>query len=675
MSAQSELRSVKESFSKEIYELKADNVGVVPQGTVWQYELQSNPPDYLKKKERKMLQNECFRFLRFDELDSGVAFLSPTKFLAAHELSELSTNTLVVRIERESSRLDAGYQKVWLGDGNRSAWSSVDIVGCYNINAPSEDQVGVGSKLVPNIETCSITTKVEALKLAGIVESKGDQQQMSMMVNALSAILAKNTLPPTATGNTTLVIHGIKIYDTEDPGEPLDYELVFYEGVASQVSVSSGRFVQSVVPCHKIFFEPMLLSMYIEHHIKDLIFSWSGSSKTLGDLLRGVQVHPNYHGKQREITIAGFAPTNPASTMFNRFGSEISVAEYFVSGKGLKTTHPAHPCVMIGSEENLQYIPTSCCEILPRQSFRNAFPKAALAKLATLTRGLYTTSPASLNVKSAEMLELTAAATVFCIGDGVEVSPLYNLFHKLLKYKTTLGNGCNAHWNEAHVLKDSATSADWAKCTKNRVEEVSSRATMPQVVLAIFSKKDSNKTAYQKFKLIYDRDLRFQSCCINISTLHKCHSKDPDNGTDKYVNSLLRELRAKVESTDVVDRSLKPVGEVLLIEAHVVPLTKTSELASGRKLLDVSQSNFICLVTISWKLEGVGHHQIMKYLQRGTPALIRALEKVLKKQLPRVTTHGGSCSRLIFYRSGFKEDRSALNSKPESPVGTSNYHL
>lgn len=324
-------------------------------------------------------------------------------------------------------------------------------------------------------------------------------------------------------------------------------------------------------------------------------------------------------------------------------------------GKHIFLTHPAQPCLVVGSLDRPQFLPTCVCDILPGQSYRRALPIAASARLRKVSqarrecRPLHELPKASdvspdsgapdiLKILTPNRVLRTVAAT-----PGTEVCAL-KLTKSLVRnpdfkdaYKqrpfmvlfVEVGNDA-AVTTEATItkrlvedtvegllvdrtgpaartckLKSSQDDSMWSSQLQLAVSEALKCFKSLPIPLILPILSNNQKLAYKRLKKLCDVDVGYYSCCINISTLQKHHKKDPDMGLDTYSNRVLRRISAKLAPKPAFSKV-----ESLSMGVHIVPVQPLKE----EHRIEASRRTQYLISIVSKPLGTIGFYRSTTYL-------------------------------------------------------------
>ena len=444
------------------------------------------------------------------------------------------------------------------------------------------------------------------------------------------------------------VIHGNRIFDFTLSGLSIGFGLECRTGTFSRVRPCSDGLVKIVAPCHRVFYAPMKLSSFIAAHKPDFAMDSGENIKELGNVLRGLRIKiKQANGSERLTTINGVTSTCPSDTIFRLAdGSQSSVEDYFAGKRLVTLTGVDQPCVNIGSVKRLQHFPTSVCDIMPGQSFGKSLPPQAQVKFDKLraSEGLYkndtkaeqidcgqsTENPSSKRflrtVGQAEICRVLPQAhhvsangltKVECVGLSTKMKvpeKLEKQKHRFILFLAQVGNGPSLSRSigaftsilqkkakaqgmgalgptfENCTLKLSDTDHQWKNHVENMIDRPSDGEDHIPMVLTIIDNGETIKRAYQKVKSSFRIENGFESTCISTATLEKAHSKDADNGLDKYASALLHKVHAKAQGHSSADPDTRSTGlhdtkhNVILVGFHVAHLpVQNMSVGSDRK--------------------------------------------------------------------------------------------
>ena len=403
-----------------------------------------------------------------------------------------------------------------------------------------------------------------------------------------------------------LVVHGNKTFDFATKGQSIGFGLESRAGIESTIRTSSDGLMNIVTSCQRVFYAPLKLSTFIARHKPDFAIDSCGDIEDLNDTLRGLCIMvKKANGGEKLGRICAVTSTCPADTFFRPSDKdpEISVENHFVQNRHIILTGVDQPCINVGSIKWPQYFPTGVCQILPGQSFGKRLPLQAqvnlqklrnwesnrgdephlkqvdkrrnaeqhfqkqhipLPDIASTWRGLPAVHDIRLNGQckieplrlSLESESIKTPGTSFTnhpfslylaqVGNGPSLCKSFRPFSLILHNKAK-ALGMKGVWPpDTAVLKLSDPEDHWRKSVLEKRLTSSTKDQIP-MVLAVIDGGTSNKKAYNQVKSSFTLEHGLQSTCISTSTLEKAHSKDDDNGLDKYADAFLRKVLAKAE--------------------------------------------------------------------------------------------------------------------------------
>ena len=261
------------------------------------------------------------------------------------------------------------------------------------------------------------------------------------------------------------------------------------------------------------------------------------------------------------------------------------------------------------------------------------------------------------------------------VGNGPSLSRTLGAFTVILRQKAKDLDIEGAWSRNTCTLKLSDSRHYWIRSVRKTVRPNNCGKGPIPMVLVIIDGGESNKRAYEKVKFSFTIGQGLQSTCILMSTLKKAHSKDIDNGLDKYVGALLRKVFAK--SQGYASAKLDPVRDArsttsqknddLFIGFHVAHLPVQEVLVQNKG----SSDRWTSAVTITTKFMGEGgpyqtSTKLLPTYEVEKKNLSKAFKNYIEKLDARVKK--GKISRTLLFGSGVShvaapnlQDRLALH--------------
>ena len=640
----------------------------------WKYSLKITNANVLTKQERRWVERAFLKENKIDLLGEDLAAIDGHTFIAARKYEFLQDQCYTSNVVRRTERQDASFKQVFLGIdqsvGGRvvKAWSClIPSLGrddylrvqqqAYGQSPAEEARLRISDcATLPILVTCDVLP-VSFDPLPSL------SNEFALLARTLMNIpVAKNTASTVQKGSKEAiphVIHGNKIFDFSGAGEQLGHGLEYRHGMAKSISIANDSVAQVLQPCERVFFSPMKVSDFVASCLPRLPGSdeWPSSEK----ILRGLRIKVDQGFERFRIaTISGIGSTPPAHTSFKlvrgEHAEEITVEAYFTR-KHISLTHPTHPCLIVGSLDRPQFLPTCVCDILPGQSFRHALPIAASTRLGKVSQARRKCTPLFEPPKALDVAPDPEAPNILkvlcpnCIlrtlatSPGTQVRALkltkslvrsqdlkeaYNVRPFMVVF-VEVGNDV-AVTTEATIMKTLVKDAVeglligpaartcklklcqddsmWSSQLQLTVGEALKgyKKTQPvPLILPILS--NHQKSAYKRLKKLCDVDVGYHSCCINVSTLQKHHQKDPDMGLDTYTYHILRRICAKVAPEPAFSEVVNPVS--LAIGVHVVPIQPLKD--EGR--IEASRRTQSLISIASKPLNTIGSYRSTTYLK------------------------------------------------------------
>ncbi|KAI9706451.1 MAG: Protein argonaute 10 [Candelina mexicana] len=661
-------------------------------GSIWRYVIKCKS-DSLAKTEERLLVQAFKNYFKLEWMRGQLAFINGSTFLSSTEQGSLDKQTFVATLVRRPQRLDNSFHKVFAKVENDTTikwWSSV--VGGTIREFPKDSYLALptekNSKGTCQSQTVYVSAQPQKLDFKSILEA-GQSASGPQYTNALAGLFMPPPTPRTRLSDDSTFVHGNKWYPT--PGVPIGYGLSFRRGTATEVRPADSGFVRAALPCFRLFHSGIRVSEFMETHYPNLVNDTGDSSLSLAKILRGLMIRINEKdAKTRFATITGVSANKLADTTFSRGEDESSVSVVDHFAKRATLTSHGQLCVNIGSEKRPQYIPSCMCEIVPGQIYRHVVPKEAQAKVDQLKKDSYTSSTMS-NITSqprnstnlhrsrklatfgALSLDLSVPSTtsawvfsksasaafsahqsskvkVICLGVGTiaDTSPeVYALMKVINNTLEKWGASATASIpNLTNLENEEECISGIRKAVESSMVNQSEEVDQP-LVLTFINNDERNKSNYKRLKKIFDTDLGYHNCCINVGQLKKRTFEDQYRGIDKYAARVLHQIRAKAIPS-------KPgLEKTLLVGVHVATMPQHPKRASH----DTSKALLVALV--SKPAGGNQNFAASVVLQKCSESGNVDLEALLKDHLGRKSQFsspdgpGSFFTRIILYRSGF----------------------
>ncbi|KAI9789213.1 MAG: Protein argonaute 10 [Candelina submexicana] len=661
-------------------------------GSIWRYVIKCKG-HFLAKTEEKLLVQAFKDYFKLEWMRGQLAFINGSTFLSSTEQGSLDKQTFVATLVRRPQRLDNSFHKVFAkveDDTTIKWWSSV--VGGTIRELPKDSYLTLptetASKGTCQSQTVYVSAQAQKLDSKSILEA-GQSASSSQYTNALASLFMPPPTPRTKLSEDSTFVHGNKWYPS--PGVPVGYGLSFRRGTATEVRPTDSGFVRATIPCFRLFHSGIRVSEFMGTHYPNLVNDSRNYSLSLAKILRGLMIRIiEKDAKTRFATITGVSANKLADTTFSRGEDEssISVVDHFAKRATL-TSH-GQLCVNIGSEKRPQYIPSCMCEIVPGQIYRHVVPKEAQAKVDQLKKDSSTSSTmsnitsqtrTSTNLHRARKLATfgalsldisvpsTTSAWVFsksastafsahqsskvkvlCLGVGTVADTSPEVYALMKVINNTLKKwGASATVSIPNLTgfeNEEECISGIREAVESSMVNQSEKVDQP-LVLTFINNDEYNKPNYKRLKKIFDTDLGYHNCCINVGQLKKRTFEDQYRGIDEYAARVLRQIRAKAIPS-------KPgLEKTLLVGVHVATMAQNPERASH----DTSKAFLVALVS-----KPAGENQnfatsvvLQKCSELGTVDLEALLKDHLKRksQFSSPDGPGGFFTRIILYRSGF----------------------
>ncbi|KAI9874207.1 MAG: hypothetical protein M1830_010079, partial [Pleopsidium flavum] len=699
--------------------------------TLYRYEIICEPLNVLAKKEKRLLEKAFLQEFCIEPHKGSVAFLDGHTFLTSKLYQGLENCVLVGTINRRLEKPDGPFKPIYLeresGEGGQviKAWSSFTKGFCFGDEFSRKDTLyrnedpKIGSQIMM-VRASAAVKELDPEALLELLSKPSNPSAVAQYTEALSCLSISNNPERitllNALNSPSLVVHGNKVFDFTWPEDSLGYGLESRTGVNHDIRTTHKDLIRAILPCHRVFYSPIKVSNFIAEHLPGLAFTSSKAIDLLRTLLRGLRVQvQRSQRKTRFATISGIAETRPSETFFELMSAgghrTTNVADYFTKDKATPLTYSNHPCLIIGSEERPQFIPTCICEILPGQSFRNPIPKDALVKFNeikancswspsgndklanvvsqamplsglclhdTIGNKQFSLSPEQVACR--KMVKIAApgpdAAKIYSknkfriifveVGNAPAMSKTMDLFLGIFKRQLRdLNLGESLIDGNTLILKQSASIDSWQKdmdklISADTTQETPDKAcdrdtnTPAPFVLAFIGDGRENKQTYRKLKHVCDLDLGWQSCCVKLSTLDKLHRKNTDSGVDNYAYFLLRKMLAKSANNPYYNLMPLP-NATLLVGAHVAEASEGSTKGKEVQVNDAQSSHVYCITLASKPNGHKGTYKTTTLLKRAIGPDALGLEILLKAHLDeheKARVQISTLSRIVFYRSG-----------------------
>ncbi len=685
------------------------------------YEISCQPKVTLTKLEEQWLVQAFLKCCHIEPCYGRLVFVDSKHFMTFNHLHSFDGEIYKGIIDRHEYRRDDSYKRTYTR--GQKVWSKLSNASPTNDTGEShvvEDLNGGASSSLGSFQAWASCRVIEHLDF---VEMGGKAPAAQKFASALQQFyIPRNpaVIPGKLLKSEDFVVHGNKTFDFTKSGRSIGSGLECRFGTTLSVRPSSNGLTHIATPCKRVFYAPLKLSTFIAVHKPNFVMDSSKDIQDLNDVLRGLRVKIRQaNGVERLTSICEVSSTCPTDTMFRLAdsGTLSSVEDYFAQKHNVSLTGVDQPCINVGSARNPQYFPTSACHIMLVQSFGKRLPpqaqvdvdklqtserqhsngtnakqvnkgqtadrsvsKRRLQKLdQTATyRGLpeaYNVNPRGLTKIEPERLSFELGVpkrpetrvidnpfVLFLaqVGNGPSLSRTVEAFSLILKKKVKdLGMTEAFATHGTCALKLSESEDQWRHIVRTMMELDSYSKDRIPMVLAVIDGGESNQKAYKKVKTSFAIQHGFQSSCISTSTVKKAHSRDIDDGLDKYAGAVLRKVLAKARGQSQADERAVNGAQVIPTQEHAtlfvgfhvahLPSSVASMQNEGKLYPRMSA------VTVATKFLGEdGPYKVSTELL----AIEKdGLHRVLKNHIQKLDcVFGGTPdSRIIIFRSGVSQ--------------------
>ncbi|KAI9723283.1 MAG: hypothetical protein M1812_001166 [Candelaria pacifica] len=662
---------------------------------IWWYEIECGPCKFLAKTEKKLLIETFKDHFKLESMRGQFAFINGSTFLSSTEQGSLDKQVLVATIVRRPQRLDDSFNKVFAkGEDSAVKWWSSVAGGA--IQARTEELTSRLDQAVSDAtdlkgicqsQTVYASARGQKANVRSFLKARQTASNPKY-ANAVAGLFTSQPIPYTEPKDDSAFVHGNKRYPA--PSKPIGYGLEFREGTATEVRLVDAGLMRAVISCSRLFYARNNVSEFIKTHYSKLVTDCEGSI-SLANILQGLSIRIiEKNVKPKIATITGLSKDSLVNTTFSvdeDGETKISVADHFAK-RAILISHD-QPCINIGSKDRPQYFPSCMCEIIPGQRYRHAVPKEMQTKVDQLKRDMHidSTLAKDLRSKSLEAAKRAEKVKNFRGAPSTNISlPLTTsgwMFSKLASASSgvqqcsqvkffALGAGNVARSPEVYALtkiinetlktwgasaitsipnlNDLGNEGDCISRIRKAVESsVGNHSEKPDrpLVLTFINSDTCNKFNYRGLKKIFDTELGYHNCCVNIGQLKKRALQDQYRGMDIYAARMLRQVCAKVISP------APGLEKTLLIGVHVTRMPPAPEITHGDTL------EMFLVTLVSKPAGGNQNFATSVQIQKGSasgPANVETLlkEHIKEKMCSRHRDRQGTAfTRIVIYRSGF----------------------
>lgn len=691
---------------------------LIPKGKWSLYEISCQPKVTLTKLEERWLVKAFLRCFRIEPCYSRLVFVDSNHFMTFNHHRSFDGEVYSGIIDRQEHRRDESYKRTYTG--GEKVWSKLSNTGESHV---VEDLKGGASSSLGLFQawvSCRVIEHLDFVEMGGkaLAAQKFASALQQFYIPRDSVAMNGKLLK-----SEDFVVHGNKTYDFTKAGRSIGFGLECRFGTTLSVRPSSDGLTRIATPCKRVFYAPLKLSTFIAVHKPNFAMDSSKDIQDLNGVLRGLRVKIRQaNGVERLTSIFEVNSTCPTDTMFRLAHSGIhsSVEDHFAQKHNVSLTGVDQPCINVGSARNPQYFPTSACHIMLGQSFGKRIPPKAqvdfdklqspesqhsngtdakqidkgqtadrtvskrrlqlLDKTATYrglpeahnvnSSGLTKIEPERLSVELGVPTrpETRITNTPFIlflaqVGNGPSLSRTVETFSLILKKEVkNLGMTEAFATHDTCALKLSDSEEQWRHIVRTMMKLDSSSRDRTPMVLAVIDGGESNQKAYKQVKTSFANQHGFQSSCISTSTMEKAHSKNIDDGLDKYAGAVLRKVLAKAsgqyEAHESAVNGAQSISNqkqaTLFVGFHVahLPSSVASMQKGGKSYPRMSA------VTIATKLLGEdGPYKVSTELLATSAIGKDGLHKALKNHIQKLNCgFGGSRnSRILLFRSGVSQ--------------------